>query len=101
MEPITENSKPKVYQFDALIEPVPGKGGAYVRFPYDIRQEFGKGRVKAHVTFDGIPYDGSIVNMGVKNEDGSICYIIGMLKEIRNRLNKQPGDTVQVIVSAS
>ena len=71
-----------------------------MRFPYDIRQEFGKGRVKVHVTFDGIPYDGSIVNMGVKNEDGSICYIIGMLKEIRNRLNKQPGDTVHVTVSA-
>lgn len=87
------------YQFDAQIEPVPGKGGAYVRFPYDIRKEFGKGRVKVHVTFDGIPYDGSIVNMGVKNEDGSICYIIGMLKEIRNRLNKQPGDTVHVTVS--
>ena len=88
------------YRFEALIEPVPDKGGAFVRFPYDIRQEFGKGRVKVRVTFDGIPYDGSIVNMGVKNEDGSICYIIGMLKEIRNRLNKQPGDTVHVTVSA-
>lgn len=100
METKTENPKPAVYQFDALIEPIPDKGGAFVRFPYDIRQEFGKGRVKVHVTFDGIPYDGSIVNMGVKNEDGSICYIIGMLKEIRNRLNKQPGDTVKVTVSA-
>lgn len=88
------------YRFDALIEPVPDKGGAFVRFPYDIRQEFGKGRVRVHVTFDGIPYDGSIVNMGVKNEDGTICYIIGMLKEIRKRLNKQPGDTVHVTVSA-
>ena len=35
-------------------------------FP-DIRQEFGIGRVKAHAVFDGIPYDGSIVNMGLKN----------------------------------
>ena len=34
--------------------------------------------------FDGIPYDGSIVNMGVKNPDGSVCYIIGILKSIRN-----------------
>ncbi|WP_398577530.1 DUF1905 domain-containing protein [Streptococcus parasuis] len=35
-------------------------------FPYDIRQEFGKGRVKVHATFDGHPYDGSIVDMGMK-----------------------------------
>lgn len=62
----------KTYLFDAVIEPVPNKGGAYVRFPYDIRKEFGKGRVKAEITFDGEPYSGSIVNMGVKNEDGSV-----------------------------
>lgn len=86
------------FQFDALIEPVPGKGGAYVRFPYDIKQMFGKGRLKVHATFDGIPYDGSIVNMGVKNEDGSVCYILGMLKDIRRQLNKQPGDMVHVTI---
>ena len=39
------------YEFLARIEPVPDKGGAYVRFPYDIRKEFGKGRVKAEITF--------------------------------------------------
>lgn len=86
------------FQFDALIEPVPGKGGAYVRFPYDIKQMFGKGHLKVHATFDGIPYDGSIVNMGVKNEDGSVCYILGMLKDIRRQLNKQPGDMVHVTI---
>ena len=32
----------KVYEFQAVIEPVPDKGGAYIRFPYDIRKEFGK-----------------------------------------------------------
>ena len=56
----------KLYQYKAHIHLVPDKGGAYVEFPYDIRTEFGKGRVKVHVTFDGIPYDGSIVNMGIK-----------------------------------
>ncbi len=56
----------KLYKFNAIIEPVPDKGGAYIRFPYDIRKEFGRGRVKVHATFDGVPYDGSIVNMGVK-----------------------------------
>ena len=36
--------------------------------------------------------------MGVKNEDGSICYIIGIKKEIRRKLGKQTGDTVSVTV---
>ena len=49
--------------------------GAYVIFPYDICKEFGRGRVKVHAIFDGVPYDGSVANMGVKNEDGSISYI--------------------------
>ncbi len=90
----------KTYLFDAVIEPVPNKGGAYVRFPYDIRKEFEKGRVKAEITFDGEPYSGSIVNMGVKNEDGSVCYIIGVRKDIRDKIGKQPGDIVTVTVKA-
>lgn len=92
--------KGKNYEFYAVIEPVPGKGGAYVRFPFDIRKEFGKGRVKVQATFDGISYSGSIVNMGVKNEDGSVCYILGIRKDIRKKIGKQPGDTVFVTITA-
>ncbi len=88
----------KIYKFESLIYAVPEKGGAYVVFPYNIKEEFGKGRVKVEVTFDDIPYRGSIVNMGIKNEDGSICYIIGMLKDIRMKLEKKPGDKVFVTV---
>ena len=87
-----------VYKFTTRIHTIPKKGGAYIEFPYDIRKEFGKGRVKVHVTFDGVPYDGSIVNMGVKNPDGSICYITGMLKSIRTQLGKSEGDEVEVTV---
>ena len=89
----------KIYQFDAEIEAVPDKGGAYVRFPYDIRKEFGKGRVKVQAAFDGVPYSGSIVNMGVKNEDGTICYIIGIRKDIWEKIGKQPGDRVTVTIN--
>ena len=87
----------KIYEYDAVIQSA-DRGGAYVSFPYDIRVEFGKGRVKVHAAFDGEPYDGSIVNMGVKNADGSVCYIIGILKDIRAKIAKQPGDTVRVTV---
>ena len=70
------------YTFDAVLHEIPENGGAYVIFPWDIRKEFGKGRVKVHATFDGVPYDGSVVNMGVKGENGEICYVIGVLDDI-------------------
>ena len=86
------------YTYDAVLRVLP-EGGAYVAFPWDIREAFGKGRVKVHAEFDGIPYDGSIVNMGVKNADGSVCYIIGVLKSIREALHKGDGDMVHVTVT--
>ena len=86
------------YVFPAHIHVDSESGGAYVVFPYDIRKEFGKGRVKVHATFDGIPYDGSIVNMGVKDENGNICYVIGVLKAIRKQLGKSDGDIIEVQV---
>ena len=89
----------QIYEYDTVIQASEiGKGGAYVMFPYDVRAEFGKGRVKVHAAFDGEPYDGSIVNMGVKNPDGSVCYILGILKDIRKKIGKQPGDTVRVVI---
>ena len=91
----------KKYEFDAVIRTDPESGGAYVAFPWNIRAESGKGRLKVHAEFDGIPYDGSIVNMGVKNEDGSVCYVIGILKAIRNRLGKGDGDSVHVVITAA
>jgi len=88
----------KTYEYDAVLHTDPESGGAYVIFPWDIRREFGQGRVKVHAEFDGIPYDGSVVNMGVRNADGSVCYIIGVLKRIRNELHKNSGDTIHVVI---
>ena len=88
----------KQFEYDAVLHEDPDSGGAYVAFPRDIRQEFGKGRVKVHALFDGIPYEGSIVNMGVKNPDGSVCYVIGVLKSIRTKLNKRDGDSIHVMI---
>ena len=88
----------KKYEYDTVIHEIPEKGGAYVIFPWNIREEIGKGRVKVHAEFDGIPYDGSIVNMGVKDPDGNVCHIIGMLKSIRSQLGKGAGDTIHMTV---
>ena len=62
----------KIYEYEAIIQKVPDQDSAYIIFPYDIKTEFGKGRVKVHATFDDEPYDGSVVNMGVTNPDGMI-----------------------------
>ena len=88
----------QVFEYDGILHEVPDKGGAYVIFPWNIREVFGKGRVKVHAEFDGIPYDGSIVNMGVRDSDGNLCYIIGVLKSIRKKLGKSDGDPIHVTV---
>ena len=86
------------YEFEAAIREEED-GGAYVVFPWDIREEFGRGRVKIRAEFDGIPYEGSIVNMGLKDENGNVLYLIGVLKSIRKALGKGNGDTVKVVVT--
>ena len=86
------------FEYDEIIHEIPENGVAYVIFPWDIRKIFGRGRVKVHATFDGIPYDGSIVNMGLKHPDGEICYMIGVLKSIRKQLGKGDGDSIHVVI---
>ena len=90
----------KIYQFEAEIKKTPGMDAAYIEFPYNLKTEFGKGRLGVHAEFDGQPYTGSIVNMGVKNQDGSICYIIGIRKDIRAKIGKQAGETIKVKITA-
>jgi len=94
-----KSSNQKIYEFDAIIQKVPDQDGAYIAVPFDIRSEFRKGRVKVHATFDGEPYDGSIVNMGIKNPDGAVCYIIGIRKDIRAKIGKQHGSAVHVTIT--
>ena len=81
-----------VYTFEAVIQKVPDMDGAYVEIPFDVKTVFGKGRVKVHATFDGVPYDGSMVRMGTPG------HILGLRKDIRAQIGKQPGDTVAVAV---
>ena len=81
---------PALYEFDAEIRKVPDIDGAYIEFPYDVRALFGKGRVRVHATFDGAPYDGSLVRMKTPG------HILGMPKAIRAAIGKQPGDMVHV-----
>lgn len=80
------------YKFDALLRRAGDMDAAYVEFPFDVREEFGKGRVKVRALFDGAPYEGSLVRMKTP------CHIIGVRKDIRAKIGKQPGDTVHVVI---
>jgi hypothetical protein len=81
-----------VYEFEAEIKKVPDIDGAYIEIPFDVKNEFGKGRVKVLATFDSEKYEGSIVKMGTP------CHIIGVRKEIRKKINKQPGEKINVTI---
>lgn len=83
----------KKYEFDAVIYKVPDIDGAYIEFPFDVRTEFGKGRVKVHAIFDGVPYDGSLVRMKTPG------HIIGVRKDIREKIGKKPGDIIHVVIT--
>jgi hypothetical protein len=82
----------KKYRFRATIQPGIG-GGAGIIFPYDVEREFGtKGRVPVQSTLDRVPYTGSLVKCGATG------HMLGVLKAIRERIGKGPGDTIEVVV---
>ena len=80
----------RIFEFDAAILQNEDMDAAYVEVPFDIKVLFGKGRLLVHATFDGVPYDGQIVQMGTP------CYIIGVRKDIRKQIGKSFGDLVHV-----
>lgn len=82
----------KVYEFEAEIKKVPDIDGAYIEIPFDVKEEFGKGRVPVLATFDGESYEGSLVKRQTP------CHILGIRKDIRAKIGKQPGDMIQVTI---
>lgn len=80
----------RIYSFKAVLKKVPEIDGAYVEIPFDVVAEFKKGRVPVAVEFDGVSYLGSLVRMGTPG------HILGVRKDIRERIGKGPGDMVQV-----
>lgn len=77
------------HSFRAAIEST-GDGGAFVTIPFDVEQVFGKKRVKVWAAIDGEHYRGSLVRMG------GPCHILGIRKDIREKIGKSYGDEVEV-----
>ncbi|MBU5438851.1 YdeI/OmpD-associated family protein [Tissierella sp. MSJ-40] len=83
----------KIYEFKETIKAHEGLDGAYVEFPYNVKEEFGtNGIVKVIATFDGVEYRGALVKMS------TLCHIIGITKAIRKKIGKQPGDEITVTI---
>lgn len=83
----------KVYKFKAELIKADKVDGAYVKFPFNVKDEFGtNGRVKVCASFDGEKYRGILAKMG---ED---CHIIGVTKAIRKKIQKETGDEIEVII---
>jgi transcription termination factor Rho len=77
------------HEFEATIAAA-DRGGAYVTVPPDVVAALGgRRRTPVVATFDGVEYRGSVVAMGRG-------MVIGVLKQIRTRLGKEPGDTLTV-----
>ena len=83
----------KIYEFDAVIIKAPDMDAAYIEIPFNVKEAFGKARVPVRASFDGEPYDGQLVKMGTP------CHIIGIRKDIRAKIGKQPGDSIHVTLS--
>lgn len=83
---------PNIYEFDAEIKKVDGIDGAYIEIPFDVFEYFHKRRVPVIAYFDGFPYQGSLVRMK------TACHILGLRKDIRLKINKQPGDIIHVSI---
>lgn len=82
----------RIYEFEAVIKKAPDMDAAYIEIPFDVKAEFGRGRVPVTATFEGEPYEGSLVRMKTP------CHIIGIRKDIRAKIGKQPGDTIKVTI---
>jgi hypothetical protein len=69
-----------------------GGGGAFVEVPFDVEKEFGSKRPKVKALIEGIPYRSTLMRMGSEQ------HILGILKEIREKVGKTFGDEVTVTV---
>ncbi len=83
----------KVLEFSAVLNGVEGTEALSIDFPYKVEEVYGvRGQVKVKVTYDGVPYRGSLAKMGHH------CHFLLVRKDIRKLIGKNAGDRVWVTV---
>ncbi|MCC6282807.1 MAG: DUF1905 domain-containing protein [Saprospiraceae bacterium] len=82
-----------ILEFEAVLHGHEGMEALSINFPYDVETLYGtRGQVKVKVTYDGVPYRGSLAKMGHH------CHFLLVRKDIRKLIGKNAGDTVWVTV---
>jgi bifunctional DNA-binding transcriptional regulator/antitoxin component of YhaV-PrlF toxin-antitoxin module len=82
----------KKYKFEAKIQAGAG-GGAFIFFPFNTEKEFGvKGRVQVKATLDGVPDESSLFKYRYPQ------HLLAVPKAIRQRIGKEPGDIIEVVL---
>lgn len=80
-------------EFEAVLDGVEGTEALSINFPYDVEKLYGtRGQVKVKVTYDGVPYRGSLAKIGHH------CHFLLVRKDIRKQIGKNAGDKVWVTV---
>ena len=83
----------EILEFEAVLDGVEGTEALSINFPYDVEKLYGtRGQVKVKVTYDGVPYRGSLAKMGHH------CHFLLVRKDIRKQIDKSAGDMVRVTV---
>ena len=83
----------KKYTFSAKLEDAGIGGNLFVYFPYDTKAEFGtRGFVRVHATIDGVDWRGSLVKYGPPQ------HMMPVVKAIREKIGKNPGDLIEVVL---
>lgn len=84
-------SNPGAIEFDGVITRADVTGSSsFVTFPFEVKELFGvAGRVPITALIDGVDYRGSLVTYGGP-------HLLLILTAIREKLGKQPGDSVHV-----
>jgi hypothetical protein len=82
-----------ILEFDGILNGMEGMESLSIDFPYDVFELYGvKGQVKVKITYDGVPYQGSLAKMGTN------CHWLLVRKDIRKLIGKNAGDVVKVTV---
>lgn len=80
----------KIKKFQAVLLQNGDMDAGYIEIPFDVEKEYGAKRVKVKALLNGIEYRGSIVRMQ------TTCHILGIPKDIRNKMGVVFGDHIEV-----
>lgn len=86
------------YRFESMLWRVPNSSAAYVIFPYDVKEVFGKGIVHVRATVENVSFNCSIMNRGHRHFKNKPTYTISINRDRLTQMDREWGDTVTVTV---